>query len=458
MVSGGPEEVGGKGMGYKEEVEEQPDLLQEVKPEFVEATAPNGGVPEVSPGVPEVRLTWRRWVIVFVFSSYSFCNAFQWIQYGSINSIFTKFYALTPLAIDWLSMCYMIVYIPLLFPVAWLLDKKGLRLIALAGSALNCLGAWVKTGSMKPHLFPVTVLGQIICSLAQVFILGMPSRIASVWFGAREVSSACSIAVFGNQLGIAVGFLLPPVLVPNSEDKEKLAHHIGIMFFMTAGVATALFLLVIFGLNTGCFYALSTMLNRMVVINYPGEEQNAGRIGLTIVVAGMVGALITGLWLDRTKTYKQTTLLVYIMSFVGMVIYTFTLNLGYLWVVFVTAGVLGFFMTGYLPLGFELAAELTYPESEGTSSGLLNVSAQIFGIIFTISQGQIIDHFGTEAGNIFLCVFLFIGTIITGFIKPDLRRQRANLDNEQIRLQGNKSQIMNYGVCALTPSFPTPAQ
>uniref|UniRef100_A0A6J0TM10 Choline/ethanolamine transporter FLVCR2-like isoform X6 n=1 Tax=Pogona vitticeps TaxID=103695 RepID=A0A6J0TM10_9SAUR len=458
MVSGGPEEVGGKGMGYKEEVEEQPDLLQEVKPEFVEATAPNGGVPDVRPGVPEVRLTWRRWVIVFVFSSYSFCNAFQWIQYGSINSIFTKFYALTPLAIDWLSMCYMIVYIPLLFPVAWLLDKKGLRLIALAGSALNCLGAWVKTGSMKPHLFPVTVLGQIICSLAQVFILGMPSRIASVWFGAREVSSACSIAVFGNQLGIAVGFLLPPVLVPNSEDKEKLAHHIGIMFFMTAGVATALFLLVIFGLNTGCFYALSTMLNRMVVINYPGEEQNAGRIGLTIVVAGMVGALITGLWLDRTKTYKQTTLLVYIMSFVGMVIYTFTLNLGYLWVVFVTAGVLGFFMTGYLPLGFELAAELTYPESEGTSSGLLNVSAQIFGIIFTISQGQIIDHFGTEAGNIFLCVFLFIGTIITGFIKPDLRRQRANLDNEQTRLQGNKSQIMNYGVCALTPSFPTPAQ
>nr|XP_020649567.1 feline leukemia virus subgroup C receptor-related protein 2-like isoform X2 [Pogona vitticeps] len=480
MVSGGPEEVGGKGMGYKEEVEEQPDLLQEVKPEFAEATAPNGGVPEVRPGVPEVRLTWRRWVIVFVFSSYSFCNAFQWIQYGSINSIFTKFYALTPLAIDWLSMCYMIVYIPLLFPVAWLLDKKGLRLIALAGSALNCLGAWVKTGSMKPHLFPVTVLGQIICSLAQVFILGMPSRIASVWFGAREVSSACSIAVFGNQLGIAVGFLLPPVLVPNSEDKEKLAHHIGIMFFMTAGVATALFLLVIFvfqekppyppsraqamihttapeeysytksivrlfrnvnfdllivsyGLNTGCFYALSTMLNRMVVINYPGEEQNAGRIGLTIVVAGMVGALITGLWLDRTKTYKQTTLLVYIMSFVGMVIYTFTLNLGYLWVVFVTAGVLGFFMTGYLPLGFELAAELTYPESEGTSSGLLNVSAQIFGIIFTISQGQIIDHFGTEAGNIFLCVFLFIGTIITGFIKPDLRRQRANLDNEQTK-------------------------
>ncbi|XP_060118944.1 heme transporter FLVCR2 [Heteronotia binoei] len=479
MVSGGLE-VRDKGMGYQEE----PELLQGVKPEFVDPETPNGSAPG---SVPEVRLTWRRWVIVFLFSSYSFCNAFQWIQYGSINLIFANFYEVTPFAIDWLSMCYMIIYIPFLFPVAWLLDRKGLRLIALAGSALNCLGAWVKVGSMQPHLFPVTVTGQVICSLAQVFILGMPSRIASVWFGSREVSSACSIAVFGNQLGIAVGFLLPPVLVPNVRDKEKLSYHISIMFFMTAAVASLLFVLVIlvfrekpqyppsraqalihtaesednaylrsigrlfrnvnfvllvasYGLNAGCFYALSTLLNRMVMMHYPGEDLNAGRIGLTLVLAGMVGALISGIWLDRTKTYKQTTLLVYVMSLVGMVVYTFTLDLGYIWVVFVTAGSLGFFMTGYLPLGFEYAAELTYPESEGTSSGLLNVSAQIFGIIFTISQGQIIDNFGTRAGNLFLCAFLSLGTVITVFIKADLRRQNANLDSEQTKTLGEVPQ------------------
>lgn len=34
-------------------------------------------------------------------------------------------------------------------------------------------------------------------------------------------------------------------------------------------------------------------------------------------------------------------------------------------------------MTGYLPLGFEFAVEITYPESEGTSSGLLNAFAQV---------------------------------------------------------------------------------
>lgn len=34
-------------------------------------------------------------------------------------------------------------------------------------------------------------------------------------------------------------------------------------------------------------------------------------------------------------------------------------------------------MTGYIPVGFEYAAEITYPEPEGTVSGLLNASTQV---------------------------------------------------------------------------------
>jgi hypothetical protein len=34
-------------------------------------------------------------------------------------------------------------------------------------------------------------------------------------------------------------------------------------------------------------------------------------------------------------------------------------------------------MTGYLPVGFELVAEISFPEPEGTSCGLLNSSAQV---------------------------------------------------------------------------------
>ena len=70
-------------------------------------------------------------------------------------------------------------------------------------------------------------------------------------------------------------------------------------------------------------------------------------------------------------------------------------------------------MTGYLPVGFEFAAELTFPESEGTSSGLLNASAQVFGIILTMSMRVLIDSVSVRWSNIGLTIILFLGTIMT---------------------------------------------
>lgn len=55
-----------------------------------------------------------------------------------------------------------------------------------------------------------------------------------------------------------------------------------------------------------------------------------------------------------------------------------------------------FFMTGYLPIGFEFGVEITYPESEGTSSGLLNAFAQV-----SFCNKLSADHFHTRPDNHF---------------------------------------------------------
>ncbi|KAB0394096.1 hypothetical protein E2I00_002882, partial [Balaenoptera physalus] len=198
--------------------------------------------------VPRTALSARRFLVLLIFSLYSLVNAFQWIQYSIISNVFESFYNVSSLHIDWLSMVYMLAYVPLIFPATWLLDTRGLRLTALLGSGLNCLGAWIKCGSVQQHLFWVTMLGQCLCSVAQVFILGLPSHIASVWFGPKEVSTACATAVLGNQLGTAVGFLLPPVLVPNTQNNTQLlACNISTMFYGTSAVATLLFILTVIG-------------------------------------------------------------------------------------------------------------------------------------------------------------------------------------------------------------------
>lgn len=148
----------------------------------------------------ETKLYHRRWFMLFLFSAVSASNAFMWLQYGIISNIFMRFYNIDSLSIDWLSMIYLLTYIPLILPVLWLLDNRGIRDVVLVGSAFNCIGAWIKIGSAGPNLFAVTFFGQFVCSVATVFVLGIPSYLASVWFGEAEVSTACSIGVLGNQV------------------------------------------------------------------------------------------------------------------------------------------------------------------------------------------------------------------------------------------------------------------
>lgn len=58
--------------------------------------------------------------------------------------------------------------------------------------------------SASPDLFAVAFAGQTVVAISQVFILSVPARLAAVWFGQNEVSSACSIGVFGNQVSHCV--------------------------------------------------------------------------------------------------------------------------------------------------------------------------------------------------------------------------------------------------------------
>ena len=150
----------------------------------------------------------RRWIMVFLFAGLSASNAYQWIHLNIIFNVIHRYYNESLpgdeyqqyMAINWLSMVYMLAYIPFIFPATWLLDRKGLRVVGMIGALLNALGASIKCLAVDPSRFPVLMLGQTICALAQVFILGIPARLAAVWFGNNEVSTATAIGVFGNQV------------------------------------------------------------------------------------------------------------------------------------------------------------------------------------------------------------------------------------------------------------------
>ncbi|XP_072947565.1 choline/ethanolamine transporter flvcr2b isoform X2 [Epargyreus clarus] len=417
----------------------------------------------------EYRVYPIRWLVLFIFVLYSASNSMQWIQYSIIQDAVVKYYGVSSITVYWTSMIYMITYIPLIFPASWLLDKAGLRVTTIIGSLGTCAGSWLKVFSVPQDMFWLGFTGQTVVAVSQVFILNVPPRLAAVWFGADQVSSACSIGVFGNQLGVALGFLLPPMLVRAQGTVEEIANDFKIMFYLVAGFTSVLFVLIVlffkaapatppsaaadfgnnldsnflqsikklltnrnyilllisYGLNVGVFYAISTLLNQVILTYYPGANADAGRIGLVIVVAGMAGSVVCGLVLDKTHRFKETTLAVYTASVVGMVIFTFTLDCGVIAVVYLSSIILGFFMTGYLPVGFEFASEVTYPEPEGTTSGILNAVVQIFGIVLTLMYEWMLGEVGDRWSNLTLCALLALGAVITAAIRSDLRRQAA---------------------------------
>ena len=377
-----------------------------------------------------------RYFLLLMFISLSLSNAFQWIEYAIIESVITDYYQVSTFWINCTSVVYMASYIIGIMPATWLLEKYGLRTYLILGAFANALGSWIKCLSIDRSRFWVTMIGQTISACAQLFILNVPPLLAAVWFPSKEVTRATAFGVFGNQVGIAVGFLVPPLLMPSSnstnatestvnDDINDLTERgLKYLFFGVASVTTLILitiliffkknpqhppsesqafaqssnekrsfshslkslftntnfilLLISYGLNTGVFYALSTVLSQMITRSM-GDEYltDAGYMGLTLTLSGIVGSVVCGYILGWSGKYKMVTFVIYLFSLLGTVAFTVSIELQSIVLLFISCVALGFFMTGYLPIGFEFAAEISYPQPEGTSAGLLNTSAQV---------------------------------------------------------------------------------
>ena len=88
-----------------------------------------------------VRTYGYRWVILAVFMFIAALNQGLWITFAPITSDAMKFYATSDIAIGLLSMVFMVVYIVLFLPSAWLIDTWGFRKTVSLGAILTAVFA-----------------------------------------------------------------------------------------------------------------------------------------------------------------------------------------------------------------------------------------------------------------------------------------------------------------------------
>ncbi|KAJ8938161.1 hypothetical protein NQ318_011926 [Aromia moschata] len=137
---------------------------------------------------PIIKTHKTRWIILLFYVIFSAISSFQWIQYSTVANVVMEYYNISANAFNWTQTVFTVMWPFLVFPACFIVDRKGLRVAALAGCFATAIGAVIKVFSINPNLFYVLMIGQTVVAVSQVFIWTVPSKIATTWFKPNEVS------------------------------------------------------------------------------------------------------------------------------------------------------------------------------------------------------------------------------------------------------------------------------
>ena len=160
-----------------------------------------------------------RWLMLVLFCGLTFTNAFVWITFASIEVYTAEYFDVSGTAVNFLSVIYMIMYLPGSMLAAYMLSTSGFRRTIIVGALFNLSGSWLRYFSIFTPVslgwlrYSVLLVGQLLCALGQPFFVNTSAKLAGDWFAASERDIATVVASLVNPIGNAAGQALPPLLV-----------------------------------------------------------------------------------------------------------------------------------------------------------------------------------------------------------------------------------------------------
>lgn len=231
----------------------------------------------------------NRWIVLILFSIYSFSNAIQWVTFASVASSVKEFFSLSTYELNMLSMIYMLIFVIGAFFTCTTFERWGVRKGVLIGAGLNALGSVLKFApALQYPSYTTLIIPQTINSFAQLFVLSTPPLIAAQYFPPHRRAFATAVAATANSLGNAVALLVPPLIV----NKPDL-HQFQILFGMELALCVGIFLAVILFLKPPQFSAPSSAL---LGTTAPGETDpfNENQKANTVVSGDVVESTVDG--------------------------------------------------------------------------------------------------------------------------------------------------------------------
>jgi MFS family permease len=400
-----------------------------------------------------------RWVILTIFMLITLSVEIQWLTHAAVirpAEVFYKgqFDPSSFLNLDFLAVSYMLIFLVMSFPSSYLINIYGIKkTLTIASMAV---GFFSLTKAFFATSFTGVVISQVGLAIAQPFILNAVTALTVRWFPLSERGLAAGFSALAQYIGIVIAMLVTPVLVGSNPELasygsgfERMLWILGLVSLFSS-LAVILFMkelpdgyeitsqdvrsgfgkgilsilknrdmqitIALFFVGLGIFNAISSMTDS--ISEHAGVKDSNGLIGGLMLIGGIIGAVVLPILSDKYRKRK----LFLVICLAGMVPGVFGLsfagNLGLrpeniYFLLLVSSFVIGFFVMSAGPIGFQYAAEVSYPAPESASQGTLLWIGQISGIVFV--TGMSIDNHSHLGAFLILFAILSVFSLVSVF-------------------------------------------
>jgi MFS family permease len=381
-----------------------------------------------------------RWVVLGVFMFVNLTMQMLWITFAPITGPAAEFYGVTDLQIGYLAMSFMVTYLFLSFPASWVIDTYGFRKAVSIGAVL--MGVFAILRGLAGANYTLVLIGSIGIAIGQPFLMNAWTKVPANWFSIDERATAVGLVTLANLLGTALGMLLTPIFT------ERLPiPTVQLIYGGVASLAAVLFIIlsrehpatppcppgmevrslmldglkqivksvpfwlfvIVYFVGLGLFNGISTWVEN--IIRPRGfSPLDAGTLGASMIVGGILGAVIIPLLSDKQHKRQRFMLLGVLLAIPGLLGVTFATSL---WLILLSAFWMGFFLISVAPVGMQYVAEVTYPAPEGTSNGLIQFAGQL-SVIYVYIMEAMKSPNGAFTSSLVLSVGLLV--VLVGVI------------------------------------------
>ncbi len=406
-----------------------------------------------------------RWVILVVFMLITMSVEIQWLTHAAVlrpAEVFYKgqFDPASFLNLDFLAVSYMLLFLIMSFPSSYLINRYGIKKTLSWSSA--AVGFFSLGKALFATSFTGVVVSQIGLAIAQPFILNAVTALTVRWFPLAERGLAAGFSALAQYIGIIIAMLVTPALVGSNPDLasygsgfERMLWIYGIVSLISA-LAVIIFMkelpdgyelsdqdvrqdfgkgmlsilknrdmkitIILFFVGLGIFNAISSMTDS--ISEHAGVKDSDGLIGGLMLIGGIIGAIVLPILSDKYRKRK----LFLVICLAGMVPGVFGLSFAgdlglspeniYL-LLLASSFIIGFFVMSAGPIGFQYAAEVSYPAPESASQGTLLWIGQISGILF-VSGMSIDNHSHLGSFLVWFAILSVFSLIAVFFLKESI--------------------------------------